>query len=454
VSRTRLSVPLLCFVALGAISCRRPDATSQSSLTSDEEVLRYGHAPAPNANVTYQPDVTIVEGGPRVIRSASADSLVWVIDGKARGAEQLAVGRIMFVVMRAVGRVAAIERRGGDLAVTLAPVGLTEIFRNAEIRLDREFTPDEVVYQEVPDLPGMLSTPESTDLASGEWTPPPYLVFTGAGALFGDSVFGVVAAAEPDVLPRPRKASFKVAVGDWEVEPSYKEGKNRENYSLGLKVQRRLLSTRFGAPPGEEGPHSGALKAGVEATLFFKKMHVRTSATIRDGKVAPGMTFLVDGIDEVDISIWAGVQKGFDGAQKARVEVPIEMNFPGTPPDFLAAQIRFKFLIEVALAGTSALKAVGRYAVLGSFGLLSGEPVAPTFAVKEPIMKNVSGVTMGGAGIVWAWETRFQVGAGVAVAMAGPYTKFTWAIGLARGSILGVPLSYFPVQKTDGKSRG
>ncbi|MFD0788207.1 hypothetical protein ACFQZ8_30210, partial [Micromonospora azadirachtae] len=112
-----------------------------------EAALRYGLAPVPNPDVTFQPDVVIVGGGGRSIRSVTADGLTWRIDGKAEHADEVAVGKVMFVTGRSVGRVLHLERDGGDLLVTMGPVTLTEVIRDGTfvktgLRLDNP-----VLYQ-------------------------------------------------------------------------------------------------------------------------------------------------------------------------------------------------------------------------------------------------------------------------------------------------------------------
>ncbi|GAA2708087.1 hypothetical protein GCM10010429_20870 [Micromonospora olivasterospora] len=60
------------------------------------------------------------------LRRIGIDELSYVVDGDAEGVEDLAPGKIMFATSEALGRVVRVERKGGDRAVTLAPVELTD----------------------------------------------------------------------------------------------------------------------------------------------------------------------------------------------------------------------------------------------------------------------------------------------------------------------------------------
>ena len=105
----------------------------KSDLSAAEQ--KYGVAPVPDSTVTYQPDVIIVGGGAESIRSQSSNGFIWTIDGSAPRARELVPGKIFFMTGRAVGRVLDVREAGRDLVVTIGPVDITEIVREAHIRI-------------------------------------------------------------------------------------------------------------------------------------------------------------------------------------------------------------------------------------------------------------------------------------------------------------------------------
>ncbi|QOC92026.1 hypothetical protein [Micromonospora craniellae] len=112
-----------------------------------ESALRYGMAPMPHPDLTYQPDVVLVGGGGRSVRSVTADGLTWRIDGRAPRADDLAPGKVMFVTGRGVGRVLDLQREGGDLLVTIGPVTITDVIRDGTLAKQGIAIEDPVAYQ-------------------------------------------------------------------------------------------------------------------------------------------------------------------------------------------------------------------------------------------------------------------------------------------------------------------
>src|ERR1700682_2287140 len=111
-----------------------PRQLKKSDLTEAEQ--KYGIAPVPDNTVTYQPDVIIVGGGAEAIRAQNPNGFMWTIDGDAPHARELAPGKVFFMTGRAVGRVLDVRKDGADLIVTVGPVTLTEIFREAHIHIE------------------------------------------------------------------------------------------------------------------------------------------------------------------------------------------------------------------------------------------------------------------------------------------------------------------------------
>lgn len=110
----------------------------------------YGVAPVPDPHITLQPDVVMIKDGPKAIHGVSADGLTWTMDGSAAGVKGLKPGDVMMASTFATGRVTQVEPQGGDVAVKLAPVDLTDIVKDGEIKTDEPGTGD-------PSSPGHLT---------------------------------------------------------------------------------------------------------------------------------------------------------------------------------------------------------------------------------------------------------------------------------------------------------
>jgi hypothetical protein len=435
-----MSVVVLVLMALAAAWFHRDRPAPEMA----EAVKQFGYAPQPDPSVRYQPDVVLIRGGAGANRGGCEDRLTWTVDGSANGVSDLAPGKIMFATSRAVGRVAAIERRGRDVAVTVGPVNLTEVVRDAKLDFNLKLPPD--AFQSYRSVPPQgismtaLRDPGGASLRNALWRP------------------GV---AEPQPRPAAWKFSAKVSVGDWEAEP-YAKLSARDWYqpdtdpdappkprdsngrelneeqkvaAFGLKVQRKAADGKFG--PG--GSAKYGLKFGADVRLIGKDIRMYGHMEIAEGKVQEPVTFKIEGVDELQIGLLGGAEDGASDNVKLRVELPADLALPfmaGPVP--LAVHLKFKVLLETAFSGAySTMSAQGRYKLDGPIGVENGELVAPSFTVVKPMVKNMGGVLVGPSGIVLAFEFRWLVGLGNELAMFGPYAKITVAFGTSRGSFMG-----------------
>lgn len=404
----------------------------------------YGYGPPSDPSITYQPDVVLVGGGPAAIRSASADGLTWTIDGGASGAKKLRTGRVMYVTSRAVGRVVELRRADGDVVVTLAPVPLTEIYRDANLSFDQDIDGAALAYQQIPDQPGMLGTPEdSTEetphnlgwpgngpSAAGEpgaapaGSSEPGSPAQPEGAAGDETVLRLAplrfAPAAAGQLPPAGSGSVSASVGKWGAQPYHSAGK------LGVKVA-------YNAPAG--------LKVGVNFWMNVDQLHLKTDARIADGIFVGEPTFAVSGIKGIGIDIAAGAANGADDNTKVRIQVPIEISVP-IPGQPLVYTNSWNFSVTTALGGkNTTVKADGQWTLGGVIGVVKGHAQKPTFSVAKSIIDSISGISVGVSGIVIGLETKFQLGLGVPGASAGPYVKVGTSVGVANGSALGAPLA-------------
>jgi len=217
-------------------------ACGAGSDTPAADNLEYGYAPRPDSSVEYQPDVVIVKGGGSIIRSVSKDGLTYTIDGDADGTGDLRPGKVMFVTGEAAGRVIRAERSNDDLAVTLAPVELTDIVRNGTFSIDQPLDVEAQSFQTLPDLlgevdpdtagPDSVSVPESGPSSGGTAAPPvpvPGRPASGprvVSALAPAASTGTVAVAAPALqlvardrrAPSPGPQKQPAKVGPWELQ--------------------------------------------------------------------------------------------------------------------------------------------------------------------------------------------------------------------------------------------
>ncbi|MFF1505379.1 hypothetical protein ACFVZR_37420 [Streptomyces sp. NPDC058316] len=425
---------------------------------TSEAALTYGTRPVRDPSITYQPDVVIVEGGPRAIRSASSDGLTWTIDGKARGAQDVRLGKVLYATSRAVGRVQEVRRVHGDVVATLGPVEFTEVFRDAHLTLDQDIDGGALHYLEIPDLPGAVTvsadaptdapTDAATEAEKGAAKGAVRDVPTTARTIGQTSVRSAhsgrvgavvareavrVAAAAGGTLPPARSSSVTADLGEWKAQPYRSPG------AFGLKFNHKAAA---------------GLKVFVGFSLKTEKLHIRSDVPISGGRVADGATFAVEGIKSVAITIAAGAANGVIDNSKIRAEVPVQMTLPiaGTP---FAFNISWKFSVATALGGNNTtVTAGGEWGLDGAIGMVNGSIVTPKLSVIKSIMDSVTGISVGVSGIATAVEFKVQVGVGVPAAFAGPYAKLVMDFGVTNGSALGAPLTRCVGATLDGKVGG
>jgi hypothetical protein len=397
----------------------------------------YGYAPVQNPALRLQPDVRIVAGGSSAIRAVSAGGLTWRMDRNAPGVSDLQVGQIMFATSRAIGRVVRLEPAGGDVSVTLAPVLLTELVRDATIDLTQEIPLDSLTFEDEPDLPAMAGTrPPVADAR-------PYEPVYRPAVMRRDDMPARFVRVSSQAGPMPStKASGKVTVGNYEVELYGKSDQKGAQFTdkVGIKVQR--VVGRYDSDGGKFAT-ADRVKLGLDLGLLARQLTVKAAVSIKDGRASPP-TFVVHGLEELHIGLWTGVDDAIENT-KVRIDVPIKrtIEFPPGPETGyipLVFEIKFKFLVEVGVgAKHTSLEAKGRYQLSGPIGVDHGKVVAPAVTPREPIIGSISGISTGVTGVVVAFEVRILTGVGTSAAMAGPYTKFVAAVGITRGSALAAP---------------
>jgi hypothetical protein len=356
------------------------------SLTAN--VIRYGYGPHETKDLTYQPDVVLIEGGPEAIVDVSPNGLVWTMDGRAGGVRDLRPGKIMFAASEAVGRVLKVEEHGDERDVTLAPVRLTDVIRDGRLTLDQDVDLAAMSFQGAPDLPGAFE--ESPGLA-------------------------LMAATEEGAHGTKASHTF----GAWEVT-AYKTAT-----SLGLKAERGLAA--------------GGLKIVLDAHFTVADLHVSTDVPISAGQVGHS-GFRLTGITGFAVDLKGGAGNGLKDNRKVKIEFPIELKQPVLIGGFPATLTqKFKFLVETAFSARNGnLGAHGSWTVDGPLGFDGTNLTTPTITAKDRLVDSLAGVSVGINSVVAAVSFEFGLQAGLPVAGAGPYARLVTAVTLLNGSSIGI----------------
>ncbi|MBY8875658.1 hypothetical protein K7640_27895 [Micromonospora sp. PLK6-60] len=403
-ARALLAVALAVVVALAG--CERPPAAERSggAAATSAADLRYGAAPAVDPDVTLQPDVVLVGGGGRSVRSVTADGLTWRIDGRARNADQLAPGKVMFVTGRGVGRVLDITEDGGDLLVLIGPVDITEVIRDGTFARQGVTLDDPVVY--LAGDPSWAEAPPATPSS------------------FGRS--------------RPMRAPL-LAPGAQPVQPPPARDGKATTRAQGYRVFSSCCTNGVGAHFTYD---DGGVRLLGTVTLLFQRPDAAFHLAIGAGTVTRA---------ELEISGGFGIKVDFEGGiqdgRNHRKTFPIaaDFSFPigqiaGIPLSFTVSQT-----LEVATAFGAKLGTVkggGEYSLAGKLGFgyangTFGPRVTKQFQRRDSLLNSLTGRPVGVMGLVVRHGVRFTVGISAFLFSAGVFVELTTSYGATLGSALG-----------------
>jgi hypothetical protein len=403
-------------------------AAAASGQVLGSSQTQYGAAPTRTSDVTYQPDVIIPDGGASAVRSVSSDGLTWTIDANAPHASELAVGKILFVTNRGVGRVLAATRTGDDLALTLGPVEITDVIQEAHLSGENvTVDPDSMTSYSAPDYPG--TSVDSDKLAMVT----PRVVFAD-GAEASQAPFelaglqGLAGNGPPPSTDIGGYAFTAFCCG-----------------GLGVKIAHN-------DPSDVEVVASAVLRLGAP--------HVNYKLDISGGKIQTAIVTL-SGTTGLTMQFSAGTAVGASGNVSKQFFVPVDLSFPiggvaGVP---LALTVHQQFLFKTAFtAKNSTLSATGDFGFSGaldagyqngSWGLTAPE----NYTANNSPVDAITGVSLGASAVLIAYEGRVIVGIGAFGFVTGPYVGFDATYGVTRGSdtvtAMGLPTCVSARLKTD-----
>ncbi|MFJ6197539.1 hypothetical protein [Micromonospora sp. NPDC092111] len=382
----------------------QPGTGSGGTGPASEQELRYGAAPAPGPDVTLQPDVVVVGGGGRSIRSVTPDGLTWRIDGDARNVGDLAPGKVMFVTGRAVGRVLDLAEDGDDVLVTIGPVDLTEVIR------DGTFDKKGITLAE----PVIYSAGEPF-WADDEPAPPSRLGRSGP------------------VRRPPGRAPAD--------PPAPQRGGGVDTKAHGYSVYSTCCTDGVGAHFGYD---DGGVRLRGTVTLTFQRPDANFRLAIGAGKVTRAELEISGGFG-IKVDFEAGIQDGRN--HRKAFPIAVDISFPIG----LLAGIPLSFTISQTLAVTTAfgaklgtIKGAGEFALAGSLGFgyangTFGPRVAKNFQRKTSLLNSLTGVPVGVMGLLIEHGVRFGVGINAFLFKAGVYFELVTSYGTTLGSALGAP---------------
>jgi hypothetical protein len=425
-------------------------AGAPSPILSDAE-SRYGVSPTLDPRVTYQPDVIVMEHGAEAIRAPTADGFTWTIDGAAQGASSIEPGKILFATGRVVGRVLKVERKGSDFAVTLGPIELTDVIKEAHIAYSGPIDPATMLV-----YPAPVGYPGTT---LDRNAPEPAATDTTAQRLRRPSV-QLLAAYRPRPCATEKEEPAPFAA----MSTVYFEGAGNSRptggcdrtVSRGRFVQVNTgvsdiaailmngfqivpdVSKGLGATINYDFPQNKNIKFVAHARLRLDSPRFTFKLDISNGRLKTAAVELA-GVGALDVGIEGGTYGEFKNVNQA-FAIPLDISFPMPVIVPFAATFHQSILIETMFTAQQAkIKANGEYKFGGTVtaGIVNGSATAtaPLFvSTKQNLANSLTGVSLGVNGLVIGYGGKFIVGLGALGLVVGPYASINISAGMTKGS--------------------
>jgi hypothetical protein len=371
-----------------------PDApilAKPSDLTAAER--QWGVGPRRGPNVTYQPDVVLIDEGPDAVVGLAPNGVEWIIDGDSSQAKDLQPGKILFATSRVVGRVLHTRKQGNDVAVVIGPVELTEVVSDLEIKFQAPIDFGEAItYPAFP--PGLPGAPTPQAASSDP-----------LGAYGGE--LRLVSLRAPAI---PRQRAFPL------VSP----------HGLGIRINVEGDGSHF------DGDAMFAL-ATPELEVDLKIVGTTITRAVLQLKGAAGLTF------GFTASTDRGLKGNFDIVEPS---LPTDLTIPivghGLP---LTVSLRQGFSVETAWGGQGSLTAKADFTASGTYdiGWSNGTfgPHGPTnFKWTVHPLATFGHTSAADTGLVMAYQMKVIAGIGGYGFATGPYLRLHTGIGYSGESKL------------------
>ena len=364
---------------------------------SDAE-RRYGMGARRDPRITLQPDVVLMEAGPKAIRAQGENGFTWTIDPDAEGADEIKPGKILLLTSRAAGRVLHTQRTERGLEVILGPAEITEFIKDGEFQMEQPVNFEKMLEYQRPEIFDPVMTVPPIIASTGQ--------FTTMLASF---------ARSQNVLGSQAFRMFNLYGSD----------------GFGLEI---------------------ASNAGNALYMGRARFYMAAPSVVLDLKIANGgiSKALVElkGVAGFGLAFESGLPSPSTTNISAQRFAPVDYAIPviplfGVP---FSVTIRQQIRLQTAFTGTGTLKARVHYELQGSlkagyengkWGLVGPQGVHPVMNI-DTMLVGTQGVSLGVAGIVLTHQTSVMVGIGVAGFSTGPYGYLNTSVTVTRGSDAGI----------------
>ena len=110
------------------------DKVQAGGVTTTGKATPAGADKGPDKNITLTAETVVVDGdGGKALKSFAPDGRSLLLDARAKGADQLAPGKILLLTGVTVVRVASLTRNGDTIEIVGAPVTLPEVILDGEL---------------------------------------------------------------------------------------------------------------------------------------------------------------------------------------------------------------------------------------------------------------------------------------------------------------------------------
>lgn len=462
------------------------------SQTQREAEVRFGVSPTRNSQVTYQPGVIVMEHGAEAIHSENDDGFTWNIDAHAPGSAEIQRDKILFATGRMVGRVLAVKRNGDELAVTLGPVELTDLIKEAHIDYQGPIDPSTmIVYVAAPGYPGSFQrdAPAPDEASASDTAPAP----DGAPAadppsahrlnglspqVYTVSRSGELVPFQPQSagMERPRKATHKFnaelqrpgliatsyIASDW-ADQGFHSGPLERSWHDPMNAQY----VKDSGPSATTNAMTGVAKVfmdgfsfvpsfsdGLQLDVPYEKNGLKFNAHAQLKLTNPEFKFHLDilnglktasielsGVGGIDVQISGGTNGKFANVHE-NFYIPVDFSIPMPVPVPFSAIFRQTVRIDTVITSNhSVISAFGSYALGGKItaGLINGSATAtaPMYVkTNNSMVDSLKGLSIGVNGLVIGWGGKLIVGLGKFGLVVGPYASINVAAGVTLGSAL------------------